>query len=120
MGRCPSFTCCSAPLCPLDADYAKRGRRQRGEARDDFHPQQAEDRCRSRKRTRVAIVEAALAEGGEVGALAGRLPYGGLTASEHKGIALGERSRARWAGMSEAERESERERLRAMREKAAS
>ena len=66
MKRCPQFYICSANYCPLDPLYEQRG------------PRDEEHQCRARKSTRLGIVAEAAAEGVEM-----KLPYGGLTHTEH-------------------------------------
>ncbi len=82
MERCPRFHVCSANYCPLDHLYEQRG------------PRDEEHQCRARKSTRLRIVAEAAAEGVEM-----KLPYGGLTHTEHTNEQRSMKAKAHWQAL---------------------
>ncbi len=88
MKRCPQFHYCSANDCPLDPLYEQRG------------PRDEENLCQARKSTRLRIVAEAAAEGVEV-----KLPYGGLTHTEHTNEQRSIKAKAHWEALSPEEKQ---------------
>ena len=96
MKQCPQFYTCSAPLCPLDPRYPDRPAFK------------GDDRCTSRKSTRLRITEEAEAKGI---ATVGGLEYRGLTVKEFTSEERSRRMKARWEALPEDEKQ---ERLRTL------